>query len=87
MAQFLKRKASVQKRGFQDGVSGKVAVNSGSVNSAPGLPLQILIAANMVGVGVGIVDCGKQPSICIEKLANLSTCVLVVSTVSSDTYF
>ena len=57
----------------------KVAVDTGRIDFAPGLLLQILIAADMVGVGMGVVDGGETPIVSIQNLAHLAACILVIS--------
>ena len=63
-------------------MTGKDAVNSRSVDFAPGLSLQILIAANMVSIGVGVVDGREPPAAGVEKLPDFSSGILVVATVN-----
>ena len=80
--QLLTWVAAIQKGRLQDGVMGKGAVNPWSVNHAPGLALQILIAADVVSVGVGVVDGGKPPAVGFQKLPHLTPCVLIVAAVN-----
>ena len=62
-------------------MTGKVAFDTRCIDFAPGLLLQILIAADMVGMGMGVIDGRKPPSVCIEQLADFSAGILVISTV------
>jgi len=66
--QLLARIATVQKGRLQDRVTGKGAVDPRRIDFTPGLALQILIAADVVSIGVGVVDSGEPPAVGIQNL-------------------
>lgn len=68
MPQLLTRIAAVQKRGFQNRVTGKGTVDPGRVDFAPGLSLQISVAADVVSVGVGVINDNEPPAVGVKKL-------------------
>lgn len=60
----------------------KVALHSGGENPAPGLPLEILIPPDVVGIGVGVVDRGETPAVGIQNLPHPAPGVLVAPAVN-----
>ena len=81
MAQISGRKAAVKEGRLEDRPAGKGAVDPGGIDPASGLPLEILIAADMVRVGMRVVNRGQMPFVGIEDLPQLSPRVLVVAAV------
>ena len=81
VAQLPRREAAVEKGRLQQRVAGDVALDSGGVDGAAGLLLQILVAAHVVGVGVGVVDGGETPAVFVQVLAHLAARVLVAAAV------
>ena len=81
MPQSLGRETAVQVGRLQDGVTGEGAVDAGGVDGAAGLALKVLVAADVVGVGMGVVDGPELPAIGVQHLAHPSPGVLVVAAV------
>ena len=81
MPQLLTRIPAVQKGRLQDRVSGKGAVDSRRVDFTPGLALQIPVAADVVSVGVGVVDGGEPPAVGVQKLTDFAARVFIVTAV------
>jgi len=81
MPQLLTRIAAVQKGRLQNGVAGKSTVNPRHVDFAPGLSLQIPVAADVVSVGVGVVDGGEVPAVGVQNLPDFTPRVLIIAAV------
>ena len=81
VAQLRRREAAVEKGRLQQRVAGDVTLDTGGVDGAARLLLQILVAAHVVGVGVGVVDGGETPAVLIQMLAHLAARVLVTAAV------
>ncbi|MPM99293.1 hypothetical protein SDC9_146484 [bioreactor metagenome] len=81
MPQALRWKPAIEKRRFQDRVLRKSPLNSRRKYVAPGLRLQVVIAADMIRIGMRIIDCLEPPVVGIQYLAHFSSRFLVVSTV------
>ena len=79
--QLLRRIAAVEKRRLEHRVAREIALNAGGVDLAAGLVLQVLVAADVVGVGVRVVDGGQVPAVGVENLAHLAPGLLVVAAV------
>ena len=62
-------------------MAGKGALDPRGVDTASRLSLQISVAANMVGVGVGVVDGGQLPAVGVQMLADLAARVLIAAAV------
>jgi len=60
---------------------GEVPLNARRKNIAARLRLQILVAADVIRIGMRVIDCAQPPAVCIENLADLAPCLLVVSAV------
>ena len=74
--------ATVQVGGLQDRVTGEGAVHAGGVDGAAGLALKVLIAADVVGVGMGVIDGTQFPAVAVQHLTHPSSGVLVVAAVN-----
>ena len=61
---------------------GNVALDALRVNFTLGLALQIAVAADVVGIGMGVVDGGQMPAVGVQQLPHLAACVLVVAAVN-----
>ena len=61
---------------------GKSTFNPRRKYPAAALALQVFIPSDMIGVGMGIVDCGQSPVIPFQNLAHLPACILVISAVN-----
>lgn len=81
MAQFPEGVPTVQKGRLQNWVAGEITLYTRSKDAAAGLPLQVRISADMVGVGVGIVDNRQAPSVGIQDLLDFPSRILVIATV------
>ena len=81
MAQLLGRAAAVQHGRLQHRVAGNGALRAGGIEPAPRLALEIPVPADMVGVGVGIVDGGQVPAVFLHKLPGLAAGILVAAAV------
>ena len=79
--QRLGRAAAVQQGGLQHRAAGDVLLHAGGVDGAAGLLLQVLVAADVVGVGMGVDDCGQLPALCIQNFLDFSAGILIVSAV------
>ena len=79
--QILRRIAAVEKRGLEQRVAREIALDAGGIDPAAGLVLQVLVAADVVGVGVRVVDGGQVPAVGVEDLAHLAPGLLVVAAV------
>ena len=62
-------------------ITREIALDAGGVDLAAGLVLQVLVAADVVGVGVRVVDGGQMPAVGVEDLAHLAPGLLVVAAV------
>ena len=82
MAQILAGIASVQEGRLQDGAPGEGALDAGRVDLAAGLALQIFVPADMIRVGVGVIDGRKLPAVGVQVLADLAPRVLVAAAVN-----
>ena len=82
VAQVLAGVPAVQEGGLQNRVQGKGLLDAGGKDAASGLLLQILVAPDVVRVGVGVVDGGQPPPVGVQKLPDLPARVLVVSAVN-----
>ena len=82
VAQILGRKAAVQECRLQHRMPGNVALDALRVNFTLGLALQIAVAADVVGIGMGVVDGGQMPAVGVQQLPHLAACVLVVAAVN-----
>ncbi len=71
VAQLTAGTAAVQKGRFQYGMSGKITFDARSIDAAPGLRLQVPVATDMVGVGVGVIDGGQLPPLDADHLIEL----------------
>jgi len=85
--QLLRRIAAVEKRGLKQRVAREIALDAGGVDLAAGLVLQVLVAADVVGVGVRVVDGGQVPAVGVEDLAHLAPGLLVVAAVDQADVF
>ena len=85
MAQVLGGTAAVEESGLQHRVPGEAALDPRGVDLTAGLPLQVLVAADVVGVGVGVVDGGEVPAVGVQQLAHLAPGVLVAARCRSGT--
>ena len=81
MPQVLGRVASVEEGRLQDRVPGEGTVDARGVDPAPGLPLQIAVAADVVRVGGGVVNGLERPAVSVQNLPDLPPCVLVAAAV------
>src|SRR5699024_11119618 len=81
MPQVLWRIAAIEKRRLENGGSRKGTLNPGGIDLAAGLLLQIRISADVVGVGVGVVDGSQAPAMSVENLAHLAPGILIVAAV------
>ena len=81
VAQILGRKSSVEKGRLQHRVTGEVAFDARGIDAAFGLTLQIAVAANVVGIGMSIVDGGQAPSIGVQQLPHLTPGIFIVAAV------
>ena len=72
---------AVQESRLQLGMVRKIALDPRRINPASGLPLQIFVAADVVGIGVRVVDGSELPAVRVKNLADLAAGVLVVPTV------
>ena len=81
MPQLLTWVATVQKGRLQNGIAGKGTVDSRCKDFAPGLALQIPVAADVVSVGVGVVDGGEPPAVGVQKLTDFAASVLIIAAV------
>ena len=79
--QLLRRIAAVEKRRLEHRVAREIALDAGGVDLAAGLVLQVLVAADVVGVGVRVVDGSQVPAVGVEDLAHLAPGLLVVAAV------
>jgi hypothetical protein len=79
--QRLRREAAVEKARLQDRMPGEAALDAGRIDFAAGLFLQIRISADVVGVGVRIVDRSQMPAVRVQKLARPAARVLVAAAV------
>ena len=60
----------------------KIPLYASCVNLAVCLSLQVFVAADMVGVGVGVVDGDQMPAIGVQMLAHLAARVLVAAAIN-----
>lgn len=81
VAQFPEGVPTVQKGRLQNWVAGEITLYTRSKDAAAGLPLQVRISADMVGVGVGIVDNRQAPAVGIQDLLDFPSRILVIATV------
>ena len=81
MPQVLWRIAAIEKRRLENGGSRKGTLNPGGIDLAAGLFLQISVAADVVGIGVGMVDGSQVPAVGVENLAHLAPGILIVAAV------
>lgn len=61
---------------------GKITVYAGRKDPAAGLPLEIFVAADMVSIGMGVVNCGQIPMAGLQNLADFPSCVFVAAAVN-----
>ena len=73
--------SAVEEGRLQQRVPREVAVDPRGIDSASGLSLQVSVSADMVGVGVGVVDGGELPSVFVQNLPHLASGFLVISAV------
>ena len=59
MLQILAGVSAVEEGRLQNWISGKCALDAGGIDAAAGLILEVTVAANVIGVGVGVVDGGQ----------------------------
>ena len=85
--QVLGRISAVEKRRLQHRVPGKGAVDSRRVDPAARLSLQIPVPADVVGVGVGVVDRRQLPAVGVQHLPYPPPRVLVVAAVDQADVF
>ena len=81
VAQRLHRIAAVEQRRFEDRVLSKCGLDAWRVEGAVGLFGEISVAADVVGVGVGVVNSVKRPALAVEMLAHFAASFLVVAAV------
>ena len=62
-------------------------LDAGSIDFAAGLILEIAVAADVVGVGVGVVDGCEVPVVCFEKAEYFFSGIFVVSAVDEADVF
>ena len=60
---------------------GKSTLNTGSIYLTSRLTLQVFVSADMIGIGVCIVDRRQFPIVLIQNSAYLASCVFIVSAV------
>ena len=72
---------AVQKRRFQQRVPGKGALDARRKDAAARLALQVVVAADVVRVGVRVVDRRQVPAALVQQLADAAPRVLVVAAV------
>ena len=60
---------------------GECSLNARRIEGAAGLLGEISVAADVVGVGVGVVNSVKRPALAVEMLAHLASSFLVVAAV------
>ena len=82
MPQVLGREAAVEIGRFQQGMAGESAVNTRNIDLTPGLFLEVLIAANVVGIGMGVQDGFQLPALLIQNLTDFSTGILIPTAVN-----
>ena len=87
MPQVLGRISAVEKRRLQHRVPGKRAVDSRRVDPTARLSLQIPVPADVVGVGVGVVDRRQLPAVGVQHLPYPPPRVLVVAAVDQADVF
>ena len=63
-------------------MTGEITLHTRGVDPAPSLLLQVVVPADVVGVGVGIVDSAQVPAVGFQDLAHLAPCVLVAAAVN-----
>ena len=81
MPQFPGRTAAVQQGRLQHRVAGEGALRAGRVHAAARLALQIPVPADVVGMGMGVVDGRQAPAVFVQDLPGLAPCVLVAAAV------
>lgn len=84
---FLAGETAIQKGGLQHWVTGKGSLDARRIYLAPGLGLQVFVAADVVGVGMGIVYGGQPPAIGRKNLAHLFPSVLIVAAIDEADLF
>ncbi|MPN31287.1 hypothetical protein SDC9_178761 [bioreactor metagenome] len=62
-------------------MAGKICLDAGGEDFAARLLVQILVAPDMVGVGVGVENGLQPPAVFVQHLAHLAPGLLVVSAV------
>lgn len=82
MAQVFAGISAVQEGGLENGVFGEGLFYAWGVDAAAGLILEVVVAADVIGVGVGVVDGFELPVVGVQKLSDLSAGVFVVSAVN-----
>ena len=82
MPEIFARISAIQKSRLQDRMIGKITFDPGRIDPASRLPLQILVASDMVRIGMRIVDRTQFPSVRVQDLAHLSSRILVASAVN-----
>ena len=81
MTKLARRIAAVEEGRLEDGVASERAFDAGGIDLATGFGGEIPIAADMVGVGVGIIDSRERPRICAEVALDLFARFLIVAAV------
>ena len=81
MSQIFAGIAAVQKGRLQDGIACKSALDSRGEDTAACLGLQIFVSADVIRVGMGIVNGLQLPAPLVQKLPHPPARVLVVPAV------
>ena len=82
MPQIFAWIAAIQQGRLQNRMPGKITLNSRRINFTACLSLQILIAADVIRIGMRIIDSFQRPFMFIQKLSDLPARVLVIPAVN-----
>ena len=81
VAQPLQRTASIQKGWFQNGMPGKSSLDPLREDLASVLLLQIMIASDMIRMGMGIQNPLQMPALLVQDLSDPAAGILVAAAV------
>ena len=81
MPQFLAGIAAEQEGRFENRVTREGTFDAWRVDAAAGLLLQVMVAADVVGVGMGVVNGVQAPALGVENLAHLAAGFFVAAAV------
>ena len=82
MPQFLTGIASVKKGWLQNRVFCESGLNAAGINFTSRLPLQIMVAPDMVRIGMSIQYGCQMPAVLIQNMPDLPPCILVIPAVN-----